>query len=142
MIKEYNNLNKMVHTGQGSFKGVRMSLETAAEYLIWRYMMCKPVELVLAAYDYPGCTDPVFWGFTVDNRFDNEFVAGAEYGDGEKFRCESMTHLQNASNHKDSTVEAVVHFIEDCASTYQFMEKGYYTFKCTPTLKKWLQTND
>lgn len=138
MLKEFNNLNKMVHTDQGSFRGVRMSLETAAAYLIRSYMYGRPVVLTLAAYDYPGCTDPAFWGFTVDNRFDNEVVAGAEYGYGQTFRCESMENLQNASDNKDSTVEAVARFMAECASAYQFTEKGYYTFKCTPKLTKWL----
>jgi len=139
MIKEFNNVYKIVHTGQGSFKGVRMSLETAAAYLIHAYMYGRPVVLTLAAYDYPGCTDPVFWGFTVDTKFDSEVVSGGEFGDGTKFRCESLANLQEDTG--ESTTQAVASFIEECASTYQFTEKGYYTFKCTPKLAKWLNND-
>lgn len=136
MIKEFNNVNKMVHTDQGSFRGVRMSLETAAAYLIRSYMYGRPVVLTLAAYDYPGCTDPVFWGFTVDTKFDSEVVSGGEFGDGTKFRCESMSNLQADTG--ESTTQAIARFMAECASAYQFTEKGYYTFKCTPKLAKWL----
>lgn len=139
MIKEFNNVYKIVHTGQGSFKGVRMSPETAAAYLIHAYMYGRPVVLTLAAYDYPGCTDPVFWGFTVDTKFDSEVVSGGEFGDGTKFKCESLANLQEDTG--ESTAQAVARFIEECASTYQFTEKGYYTFKCTPKLAKWLNSD-
>ena len=140
MMKEFNNVYKMVHTSQGSFKGVRMSLETAAAYLIRSYMYGRPVVLTLAAYDYPGCTDPVFWGFTVDTKFDNEVVSGGEFGDGTKFRCESMAKLQADTG--ESTTQAVARFMEECASAYQFTEKGYYVFKCTPKLARWLRLAD
>lgn len=136
MLKEFNNLNKKVHTSGGSFRGVRMSLETAAAYLIRSYMYGRPVVLTLAAYDYPGCTDPVFWGFTVDTKFDAEVVSGGEFGDGTKFRCESMANLQADTG--ESTTQAVARFMAECASAYQFTEKGYYTFRCTPKLTKWL----